>query len=119
MEYVINVTFPLTIEDYVHRIGRYVILSLKSCMLKNVFFRTGRAGKKGVAHTFFTMHDKLRAGELINVLKDTNQEVPESLMAFGTTVKKKEHTSYGAFFREVDPNVKGTKITFGNGSDSE
>jgi ATP-dependent RNA helicase DBP3 len=37
VEYVINVTFPLTIEDYVHRIGR-----------------TGRAGKSGIAHTFFT-----------------------------------------------------------------
>ena len=34
---VINLTFPLTIEDYVHRIGR-----------------TGRAGAKGTAHTLFT-----------------------------------------------------------------
>ena len=43
VEYVINVTFPLTIEDYVHRIGR-----------------TGRAGKTGVAHTFFTPENKVR-----------------------------------------------------------
>lgn len=27
---VLNMTFPLTVEDYVHRIGRYVILSLSS-----------------------------------------------------------------------------------------
>lgn len=40
---VINVTFPLTIEDYVHRIGR-----------------TGRAGADGMAYTFFTEHDKVR-----------------------------------------------------------
>lgn len=42
VEVVINYTFPLTTEDYVHRIGR-----------------TGRAGKKGVAHTFFTPLNKV------------------------------------------------------------
>jgi ATP-dependent RNA helicase DBP3 len=45
VEYVINVTFPLTIEDYCHRIGR-----------------TGRAGKTGISHTFFTIHDKSHSG---------------------------------------------------------
>lgn len=39
-------------EDYIHRIGR-----------------TGRAGKKGVSHTFFHQGDKARAGELVNVLQ--------------------------------------------------
>ena len=34
-------SFPLTIEDYVHRIGR-----------------TGRAGATGTAHTFFCQQDK-------------------------------------------------------------
>ena len=42
---VINVTFPLTAEDYVHRIGR-----------------TGRAGKEGLAITLFTDHDKALSG---------------------------------------------------------
>ncbi|KAL6408819.1 ATP-dependent RNA helicase DBP3 [Ilyonectria robusta] len=42
---VINVTFPLTIEDYVHRIGR-----------------TGRAGKTGEAITMFTVQDKAHSG---------------------------------------------------------
>ena len=36
VDFVINYSFPLTIEDYVHRIGR-----------------TGRAGKNGTSHTFF------------------------------------------------------------------
>ena len=80
VDYVINYSFPLTIEDYVHRIGR-----------------TGRAGKNGTSHTFFQVGcfscrllgcfqslykcpifqtcDKLRAGELVKVLKDSNQEV--------------------------------------------
>ncbi|KAH4007107.1 ATP-dependent RNA helicase DBP3 [Parastagonospora nodorum] len=92
---VINVTFPLTAEDYVHRIGR-----------------TGRAGKEGLAITFFTEHDKGLSGSLINVLKAANQEVPEELLKFGTTVKKKEHGAYGAFYKDVDNTKAATKITF-------
>ncbi|KAK1076420.1 RNA-dependent ATPase, partial [Friedmanniomyces endolithicus] len=53
---VINVTFPLTVEDYVHRIGR-----------------TGRAGQDGKAVTMFTDAEKHLAGGLINVLKAANQ----------------------------------------------
>jgi LysM repeat protein len=33
---------------------------------------------------------------LINVLKAANQDVPEDLLKFGTTVKKKQHDVYGA-----------------------
>jgi ATP-dependent RNA helicase DBP3 len=86
------VTFPLTIEDYCHRIGR--------------------AGKTGISHTFFTVHDKAHSGSLINVLKQANQKVPDDLMKFGTTVKKKLDPNYGAFTKEIDPNLKPTKITF-------
>ena len=97
MEYVINVTFPLTVEDYVHRIGR-----------------TGRAGKKGVAHTFFTTFDKAHSGELVNVLKEAKQEVPEALRNFGTHTKKKEHALYGAHFKDLgsEEAPKAKKITF-------
>ncbi|KAG9523035.1 ATP-dependent RNA helicase DBP3, partial [Aureobasidium melanogenum] len=92
---VINVTFPLTVEDYVHRIGR-----------------TGRAGQDGRAITFFTDHEKGLAGALINVLKGANQPVPESLMKFGTTVKKKTHDAYGAFYRDPGEMKAATKVTF-------
>ncbi|TGZ83605.1 DEAD-domain-containing protein [Ascodesmis nigricans] len=92
---VINVTFPLTIEDYVHRIGR-----------------TGRAGATGIAYTFFTEHDKAHSGALVNILKAANQEVPESLLKFGTTVKKKEHGAYGAFYKKTEGAPAATKITF-------
>ncbi|KAI8979840.1 P-loop containing nucleoside triphosphate hydrolase protein [Mycotypha africana] len=97
VEYVINLTFPLTIEAYVHRIGR-----------------TGRGGKKGVAYTFFTPEDKAHSGELINVLKEANMKVPDELMAFGTTVKKKTHSAYGAFFKDTSgvEAKKPTKIIF-------
>ncbi|KAI9692783.1 MAG: RNA-dependent ATPase [Bogoriella megaspora] len=92
---VVNMTFPLTVEDYVHRIGR-----------------TGRAGKSGLAITLFSIHDKHLAGELINVLKRANQKVPEDLMKFGTTVKKKQHENYGAFYRDHGEMKEATKITF-------
>ena len=102
VEFVINYTFPLTTEDYVHRIGR-----------------TGRAGKEGVSHTFFTQFDKARAGELVNVLREAKQTVPEELMKFGTHVKKKEHGLFGAHFKEVDMSLKATKKTFDDDSDDE
>jgi len=38
----------------------------------------------------------------VNILKAAKQNVPESLLKFGTTVKKKEHSAYGAFYREND-----------------
>ena len=74
VEVVINFTFPLTIEDYVHRIGR-----------------TGRAGQTGASYTFFQQGDKSHAGELQQVMKQAGQEVPDDLMKFGSTIKKKEH----------------------------
>jgi len=94
---VINFSFPLTIEDYVHRIGR-----------------TGRAGRKGTSHTFFHVGDKLRAGELVKVLKDAGQEVPEEMNQFDLNIKKKEHKLYGAFGPKDNgvPMKKASKITF-------
>ena len=101
VEVVLNFTFPLTIEDYVHRIGR-----------------TGRAGKTGISHTFFQTGDKSHAGELQQVMKQAGQSVPDELMKFGSTIKKKEHQLYGNFGpRGGEPMKKATKITFD--SDSE
>ncbi|XP_058103963.1 DEAD-box ATP-dependent RNA helicase 5 isoform X1 [Magnolia sinica] len=103
VEVVINYSFPLTAEDYVHRIGR-----------------TGRAGKKGVAHTFFMQENKGLAGELVNVLREAGQIVPASLMKFGTHVKKKESKLYGAHFKEIAADApKSTKITFNNSDDED
>lgn len=64
---VINYDMPAGqngIEDYVHRIGR-----------------TGRAGKKGTAITFFTEGDSKRARELVELLDGAEQEVPQALRA--------------------------------------
>ncbi|XP_015901511.3 DEAD-box ATP-dependent RNA helicase 5 [Ziziphus jujuba] len=101
VEVVINYSFPLTTEDYVHRIGR-----------------TGRAGKKGVAHTFFTPQNKGLAGELVNVLREAAQIVPDALLKFGTHVKKKESKLYGAHFKEITADApKSKKITFDSSDD--
>lgn len=67
----------------------------------------------GLAHTFFSgATDKARSGELINVLKEAGQPVPEALLKFGVTTKKKESKMYGAHFKEIDPSQKATKIVF-------
>jgi ATP-dependent RNA helicase DBP3 len=55
---------------------------------------------------------RLTYSSLINILRGANQDVPEDLMKFGTTVKKKEHDMYGSFFKNVDMTKKATKITF-------
>jgi len=96
VELVLNYTFPLTIEDYVHRIGR-----------------TGRAGKSGLSITFFQPSDKSHAGELQQVMKQAGQTPPEALMKFGSTIKKKEHKLYGNYGpRGGAPMKKATKIVF-------
>ena len=95
VEVVLNYTFPLTIEDYVHRIGR-----------------TGRAGKKGISYTFFQPGDKSHAGELQQVMRQAGQAVPDELMKFGSTIKKKEHNLYGNFGPKSGPMKKAVKITF-------
>ncbi|KAE8542305.1 ATP-dependent RNA helicase DBP3 [Cryptococcus gattii VGV] len=94
---VINVTFPLTTEDFVHRCGR-----------------TGRAGKTGKAVTFFTgeNHEKSLAGEFMRVLRDVGAEIPKEMDRFPTTIKKKEHGSYGAFYKDTTNAPAPTKITF-------
>mmetsp|Transcript_10322 Transcript_10322/g.11051 ORF Transcript_10322/g.11051 Transcript_10322/m.11051 type:complete len:120 (+) Transcript_10322:1717-2076(+) len=52
------------VEDYVHRIGR-----------------TGRAGAKGNAVTFFTSKDRKSATQLVQVMKKAEQNVPAELQA--------------------------------------
>jgi ATP-dependent RNA helicase DBP3 len=72
VEYVLNYSFPLTVEDYVHRIGR-----------------TGRGGATGTSHTFFTDFDKGLAGALVGVLQEAKQEVPQEIFKYPMVTKKK------------------------------
>merc|ERR1719199_761648 len=63
IKYVINYDFPGGIEDYIHRVGR-----------------TGRAGATGSSYTFFTSDKFKHAPDLVGVLKEANQPVPEELL---------------------------------------
>lgn len=172
VEVVINYSFPLTTEDYVHRIGRTgragksgalpgvgigregdcpacrrarrpVLVLSWGCQTQacrggshappalaspepptapdrpdvlaraSGFDAPSPFPHAGLAHTMFVgLNDKPRAGELINVLKEAGQEVPDELYKFGTTVKKKESKLYGAHFKDVDLTKKATKISF-------
>eukprot|EP00099_Drosophila_melanogaster_P022317 NP_649767.1 uncharacterized protein Dmel_CG7878 [Drosophila melanogaster] len=60
--HVINYDFPHNIEEYVHRVGR-----------------TGRAGRQGTSISFFTREDWAMAKELIEILQEAEQEVPDEL----------------------------------------
>ena len=74
----------------------------------------GRGGKSGKSITYFTGdgHERSLAGELARVLRESGFAC-EGLKKFPMTIKKKEHSVYGAFYRDdVDMSKAPTKITF-------
>ncbi|KAI9620645.1 hypothetical protein KEM48_007994 [Puccinia striiformis f. sp. tritici PST-130] len=64
--HVVNYDLPNDIDDYVHRIGR-----------------TGRAGNTGVSTAFFNRNNKNIVRELIDLLREANQEIPAWLETVG------------------------------------
>lgn len=60
--HVVNYDLPTDIDDYVHRIGR-----------------TGRAGNTGVATAFFNRGNKGIVRDLLDLLREANQEIPSWL----------------------------------------
>lgn len=113
VDVVINYTFPLTCEDWVHRTGR-----------------TGRAGKKGLAVTFFNetgeFNEINHCFDIIRLLDSVKQPVPPELKTLDsktfTATKKKGHALYGNFYKSPEEMAKLEKkkvhVTFDN-SDSE
>ncbi|KAJ6799468.1 putative DEAD-box ATP-dependent RNA helicase 14 isoform X3 [Iris pallida] len=65
---VVNYDFPTGVEDYVHRIGR-----------------TGRAGAKGEAYTFFCDQDSKYASDLVKILEGASQQVSWGVEGHGFT----------------------------------
>lgn len=63
--HVINFDFPKDVDHYVHRIGR-----------------TGRAGKSGLATTFFNDQNMPLAKPLVELMQDSNQQVPPWLKEY-------------------------------------
>ncbi|TEB32991.1 DEAD-domain-containing protein [Coprinellus micaceus] len=60
--HVVNYDLPSDIDDYVHRIGR-----------------TGRAGNTGVSTAFFNRGNKNIVRDLVELLREANQEIPSWL----------------------------------------
>merc|ERR1712157_617876 len=93
VDVVINYTMPLTMEDFVHRCGR-----------------TGRAGRKGLAISFFNVNgdlcEKDKIFPLIRLLEGAGQPVPEKLSTLNkttfTATKKKAHPIYGNHYKSPE-----------------
>ena len=71
--HVVNYDLPTDIDDYVHRIGR-----------------TGRAGNTGISTAFFNRGNRGVTRDLIDLLKEANQDVPSFL-----EVVAREGTGFG------------------------
>ncbi|KAF8744457.1 P-loop containing nucleoside triphosphate hydrolase protein, partial [Rhizoctonia solani] len=69
---VINYDFPQSVQSYIHRIGR-----------------TGRAGREGEAVTYFTNVDAPYLKMIANVLKASNNPVPEWMLKLPKPSKMK------------------------------
>ena len=93
IKFVINYDYPNNSEDYVHRIGR-----------------TGRQDKTGTSYTFFCPFSNApKAADLIKVLEEAKQMVPEGLRecassSFGNNNKDKGR---GRRWRPVPENGDG------------
>jgi len=62
LKYVVNYDFPLSLEQYCHRVGR-----------------TGRQGQSGIAYSLLTRNLSMLAKDLITLLTSCQQEVEQNL----------------------------------------
>lgn len=77
---VLQYDLPSNIDDYVHRIGR-----------------TGRAGKPGTAIAFFNEKNKNIVGDMVDLLKETNQSVPDWLSTMAVQMRPQRQPSRGNY----------------------
>jgi ATP-dependent RNA helicase DDX43 len=98
--YVVNYDFPRNVEEYVHRVGR-----------------TGRAGRTGTSLSLMTRSDWSTAKELIVILEEANQEVPEELhgMAERFEARKARGGPLGGGGRGGRGNFQSNRDSFGGG----
>jgi len=102
--HVINFDLPSNIDDYVHRIGR-----------------TGRCGKIGASTSFFNSNNFNIVKDLIQLLMDNKQTVPDWLLDFGREaynsrkikdrMKKKPH--HNKEWRKYSNNFGGNNLYTG------
>lgn len=77
VKHVINFDLPSDIEEYVHRIGR-----------------TGRVGNIGLASSMFNEKNRNVAPELLELLTESKQEVPEWLVEISREVAHESRNNY-------------------------
>jgi len=83
LDVVINFDMPNNVEDYVHRIGR-----------------TGRAGAKGEAYTFFTRDDGATLGkQLVAMLRKGSKPVPPELEEMVYQARPMAKPGFGKYSR--------------------
>jgi ATP-dependent RNA helicase DDX3X len=88
--HVINYDLPASIDSYVHRIGR-----------------TGRAGRKGLATSYYNEANHAITKDLLVILKESNQEVPDFLNKSSTFNSFKDRRHRGS--RSFRPALYPTK----------
>jgi len=86
---VINYDMPNTIEDYVHRIGR-----------------TARAGAKGISVSFITRKETGLANDLVKIMKQSAQEVPQELMGMKQSGWQQKQGHHRQKFRVPKPSFE-------------
>eukprot|EP00835_Amoeboradix_gromovi_P005899 NODE_610_length_6054_cov_0.409908.p2 type:complete len:486 gc:universal NODE_610_length_6054_cov_0.409908:1739-3196(+) len=97
VKYVINYDIPNDGEDFIHRIGR-----------------TGRAGKSGVAISYFTSNDAEVSRELIKIFEDSDIEVPQEILKIASTLnvnsnRRKGHNNDRSRFNRENRFSDGTR----------
>lgn len=88
VKHVINFDMPSDVEEYVHRIGR-----------------TGRMGNLGLATSFFNDKNRNLTKDLVELIVESNQELPQWLEALAM-----ETRSFGG----SKPRGRGNKGAFGS-----
>lgn len=87
---VINYDFPKNAEDYIHRIGR-----------------TGRAGQEGTAYSFMTIDRAGVAREIVKILREASQEIPQRLEEWARMGGSKRGRGGGGGFRGGGGGYRG------------
>lgn len=111
MTHVVNYDLPTDIDDYVHRIGR-----------------TGRAGNTGLSTAFFNRGNRGIVRDLLELLKEANQDVPSFLenisresSGFGGAGRGRGRGGAGRGsgatrdMRRMGPPVGGSQQSYGGG----
>ncbi|XP_054724859.1 ATP-dependent RNA helicase DDX3Y-like isoform X2 [Uloborus diversus] len=78
VKHVINFDLPSDVEEYVHRIGR-----------------TGRVGNLGLATSFFNEKNRNMACDLVELITETRQELPDWLGALAKEVQLEHRSNTG------------------------